>query len=143
MPSKAFQIAARITAVLSAAATGAIAVYQDREDAITRAESPVILVELDDEDSTRLGSTPDVDIDLLRIQVTVCVRSEGWQAIADAVRVAAHAALIADAQLQTMTNSSLRRDRAQWRPASTDIPFGLCNQIYKCKYATFNKGLDL
>lgn len=143
MASKEEQVIARVTAVLTSAATGALAVYRDRNDALTREETPVLLIEPVDEDSRSLGTGPDVDEDLLRFQVCVCVRSDNWQTVADAVRVAAHAALVADATLLALLGNGLRRDRAEWRSADADVPFGYCNQIYQCKYLTRNQGLDL
>ena len=144
MPSKAEQVAARVFAVLQASATamGVVAVYRDRDDALTREESPVILVETIDEDSKAYGSSGH-DEDLLRLQVCICVRGANWQSIADAIRLQAHAALVSDATLRTLVGESFRRDRAEWRSASTDVPFGYCNQIYQCKYISRNQGLDL
>lgn len=143
MPSKAEQVAARVAAVLTSASTGALAVYRDRNDALTREESPVILVELVDEGSKPRSSSPAMDVDLLRLQVCICVRGDAWQTVADAVRVAAHAALMADATLRDLLGPSLRRERAEWRSADTDLPFGYCNQLYQCQYLTLNQGLDL
>ena len=143
MPSKAEQVAARVSAVLTAQAVaiGVQAVFDDRNDALTREETPVILVELVDEDSTALADGHDRD--LLRLQVCICVRGANWRTVADAVRVKAHAALVADATLQTLVSTSLRRDRAEWRSADTDVPFGYCNQIYQAKYITTTQGLDI
>jgi hypothetical protein len=142
MPSKAEQVAARVTAVLTAnlVAIGAQAVYRDRNDAMTREETPVLLVELVDEDSRSIADGHDQD--LLRLQVCTCVRGDTWQTVADAVRVAAHAFLVADPVLQGILASSLRRDRAEWRSADTDVPFGYCNQIYQGTYITLNQKLD-
>jgi len=141
MPSKSEQVAARVAVVLTNAATGALAVYRDRNDALTREETPVLLVELVDEDSKPFSSSPQVDKDTVRFQICTCVRNDNWQSVADAVRVAAHAALMADATLQTLLGASLRRDRAEWRSADTDVPFGYCNQIYQCKYLTSNQDI--
>lgn len=150
MPSKAEQVAQLITSELQAnlVALGALAVYRDRQDALERAESPVILIELVDEDSRAFGGpapgrNAPTDEDLLRVQVCVCVRNTGWQTIADDLRCKAHALLIASSALRALLGESLRRDRADWRPADSDIPFGYCNQIYQCKYLTSNQGLDL
>ena len=150
MPSKAEQVAQLITSTLQAnlVAIGAQAVYRDRQDAMERTETPVILVELVDEDSRAFGGNAPgrkatTDEDLLRLQVCVCVRSASWQTIADAVRVQAHQVLIASTALQAVLGESLRRDRADWRAADSDVPFGYCNQIYQCKYITSNESLDL
>jgi hypothetical protein len=141
MPSKAEQVAARVVVVLAGASTGALAVYRDRQDPLTHDETPVILVELVGDDSTVLSN--DYDRDMLSLRVCICVRSATWQTIADAVRTAAHAALMQDATLQTLLGVSLRRDRADWRAADTDLPYGQCSQLYKCQYLTRTKGLDL
>lgn len=150
MPSKAEQVAALIQSELQAnlGPIGALAVYRDRQDALERSESPVILIELIDEDSRAYGGaqpgrTSGTDEDLLRLQVCVCVRNAGWQTIADDVRCKAHAVLVASSALRALLGDSLRRDRADWRPADSDVPFGYCNQIYQCKYLTSNQGLDL
>ncbi|MGL4576366.1 MAG: hypothetical protein ACRCV9_16400 [Burkholderiaceae bacterium] len=147
MPSKAEQVCGLIASVLSANAPslGVQAVYRDRDDALTREETPVILVELLDEDSRRLGSDggqQDLDEDLLRLQVCVCVRGANWQTVADDVRVNAHTLLVADPAIRALLSSSLRRDTAQWNSRSTDVPFGFCNQIYQAKYITNNTGID-
>lgn len=145
--SKAELIAARVAAVLMGATAAGTAVYRDREDAFTREESPAIVVELVDEDSTPLGGaagslTPmAVDQDELRLAVTVAVRNANWQSVADGVRVAAHALLMADAQLQQLA-PGMRRDRAEWRAAKADQPFGYCAQIYRFRYHTRARALD-
>ncbi len=147
MASKAEQVCALVASTLGAALVdlGVQAVYRDRDDALTREESPVILIELLDEDSRAFGDGGRIerkDEDTLRFQVCVCVRSALWQQIADAVRVKAHALLMADEQLKALLSSSLRRDRAEWQSKSTDVPFGYCNQIYQCKYISSNWNLE-
>ena len=146
MPSRAETIAARIAAVLLNTTAAQERVYRDRQDAFTREESPAIIVELVDEDTTPMGGGTGpfmpgaMDDDQLRVAVTVAVRNAAWQTVADTVRVQAHALLVADAQLQLLPG--FRRDRTEWRPASADIPFGYCAQIYKFRYATPARALD-
>jgi hypothetical protein len=148
MPSKAEQIAARIVALLMGATAAADRVYRDREDAMTRDESPAILVEIVDEDSLALGGAAGllgrdrVDEDTLRIAVTTCVRSAGWQTVADGVRVAAVSAIFADPQLRTLA-AEIARDRCEWRPQSADVPFGYAAQIVRFRYHTRAHALDL
>lgn len=143
MPSKAEQVAQRVVTVLAAANTGAIAVVRDRLDALSRIDTPVILVELQGEDSDSFSNSPELDQDLLTFSVCVCVRADDWQTVADAVRVQAHAQLVADGGLKLLLATSLRRTKADWRAADTDVPFGSINQLYQCKYLTRNAGLDL
>lgn len=147
MPSKAEQIAARVAAVLGGATAAGSRVYRDRQDAFTREESPSVVVELVDEDSTPLGGGVGpfrlnaVDDDTLRLAIVVAVRGAAWQQSADAVRVGAHQVLVADPQLQQLA-PGFRRDRCEWKPASADLPFGYCAQIYVFRYHTRAHALD-
>lgn len=148
MPSKAEQICARIAAVLSGTTAAGARVFRDREDAFSREESPSILVECIDEDTESLGggSGPFIplavtDRDTLRVAVTIVVRGASWQQVADGVRIQAHALLVADAALLGLTGG-IRRDRCEWRAASTDLPFGYAAQIYAFRYASRSHALD-
>lgn len=148
MASKAEQIAARVVALLLNTTAAAARVYRDREDALTREESPAVVVEIVDEDSTPLGggSGPfrpllQTDADTLRLAVIVAVRGAAWQTQADAVRVQAHALIVGDATLREVA-SELRRDRCEWKAASADQPFGYAAQIYLFKYHTRASALD-
>lgn len=148
MASKAEQIAARVAALLLNATAAGARVSRDREDAFTREESPAIVVEIVDEDSTPLGGgsgpfppTFQTDADTLRLAVITAVRAASWQSIADAVRVASHALIVGDAQLRLLV-TDLRRDRCEWKAASADQPFGYAAQIYLFKYHTRASALD-
>lgn len=147
MPSKAEQIADRIKVLLTGATAAQDRVYRDREDAMTREESPALLVEIVDEDSRALGgasgllSRNQVDEDTLRIAVTTCVRSANWQSVADGVRVAAVAAIFADPQLRAIA-AEIARDRCEWRAQSADVPFGYAAQILRFRYHTRAHALD-
>lgn len=148
MPSKAEQICARIAELLAGTTPAGNRVYRDRQDAFTREESPSIVIEAVDEDTELLGGgggpfmpLAQTESDLLRVAVIAVVRTSGWQQTADAVRVAAHALMVADAPLRALV-AGMRRDRCEWRPASTDLPFGYCAQIYAIKYLTRAHALD-
>lgn len=148
MASKAEQIAARVAALLLNTTDAVARVYRDREDALTREESPAIVVEIVDEDSTPLGGgsgpfrpTLQTDADTLRLAVIVAVRGAAWQTQADAVRVQVHALIVGDAALREVA-SDLRRDRCEWKAASADQPFGYAAQIYLFKYHTRASALD-
>ena len=147
MPSKAEQVAARIASALTGTTNAGARVYRDRDDAFTREESPAILVEVVDEDSTPMGGAAGMgmlgqtDMDTLRVAVTVCVRGAAWQQAADAVRVQANALLSADLTLRGLV-ADFRRDRCEWRSQSADLPFGYAAQIYAFKYHTRASALD-
>lgn len=147
MPSTAEAIAARVAAVLLAGPTDAGAnVWRDREDALTREEAKAYLVELQEEDTTPLGGGHPVIGGTDRNQVTVavisCVRAAGWQTVADTLRCQAHALLAADPTLRGLV-ANWRRVRCEWRPASTDIPFGYAAQMYSGTTLSRASALDL
>jgi hypothetical protein len=146
MPAKAEQICARVAALLLNQTAAADRIYRDRADAFAREESPAILIEAIDEETESLGGgrrmTGDVDTDRLQFAVIVVVRGADWQNIADGVRVAAHAKIASDTQLQGIA-ASLRRQRAEWKAASADQPFGYLAQIYSAKSLTRAFALDV
>jgi len=147
MASKAERAAARIQALLAGAVTPPwSAAYRDREDALTRDEPHAVLIECVDEDTQALGGGSPFphaqrDRDDLRVAVTQCVRSANWQSVADAGRCAAHALIVNDPELRSFV-AEIARDRCEWRPASTDVPFGYCSQIYRITYHTQGRALD-
>lgn len=148
MPSIAEQIAARIAVVAETVPAIAGKVYRDRQDALGREESPALLVELVDEDSTPMGGpvgpfTPvgAVESNMQRVACIVCVRGAAWQTVADSVRVPLHAALLADQPLRALFHT-MQRDRAEWKAASADQPFGYCAQLYTFKTITRAHALD-
>lgn len=144
MPSPAEQIAQRVATIL--VANGAAAIYRDRADAIAREEGLVTLVECIDEDTETLGgpahlAAAQTHSDALRLAVTQCARAAAWQTVADAARVASHALIVADPQLRQWC-AQIARDRCEWRPASADLPFGYCAQIYRFVFHTRGQALD-
>lgn len=148
MASIAEQVCSRVTTLLTGATNAGATVYRDRNDAFTREESPAILVEAADETTQPLGGATSVarpagqvDRDALRLTVTVCVRSANWQTVADAVRVQAHALLLADPTLRTLV-ASIQRERCEWRSANADTPFGYASQAYLVTYLTRAHALD-
>lgn len=148
MPSKAEQVCARIAELLQGTTPVGARVFRDRDDAFTRDESPAIVVEAVDEDTTSLGGPTgpfrpvgEIDQDTLRVAVVIVVRGAAWQQVADSVRVAAHALIAADLPLRGLV-ATLRRDRCEWRGASADLPLGTCAQIYLVKYPTSAHALD-
>lgn len=151
MASIAEQICSRIHTLLLNATAAGVAVYRDRDDAFTREETPAILIEAADEQTDTLGGSngtglgrpmTQIDRDTLRISITVCVRSAAWQQVADAVRVQVHALLVADSALRALA-TNLKRDRCEWRSASTDVPFGYAAQGYQLTYLTRAHALDV
>lgn len=146
MPSRSETIVARVATLLTGTTAAGASIYRDRQDALTREESPAILIEMIDEDSSAFGGgrpsfAADVDEDTVRFAVTVCVRNASWQTVADGVRVQAHARIMADTTLLALV-ASLRRDRCEWQPQKTDLPFGYAAQVYLAKFLTKAHALD-
>jgi hypothetical protein len=146
MPSTAEAIAARIAALLTGATAAGANVWRDRQDAFTREESPALLIELVDEETTPLGgghpAIGGTDKNVLRLAVIACVRGDGWQAAADQVRCQAHALIAGDATLRGLV-ANLRRDRCEWKAASADQPFGYAAQVYAGTTLSRATALDL
>lgn len=128
------RIAQRLQTLLTGTTPAGAKVWRDREAAVTREDSPAILIEIADEDPETMGSgghaaRMGLDRSVITVLVTVCVRGDQWQTAADAVRVTAHALIAADAELRGLV-VQIRRGRCEWRPANTDIPFGFASQAY-------------
>jgi hypothetical protein len=146
MPSSAEAVAARLEALLTGATAAGDNVWRDRQDAFTREESPAVLIELVDEETTPMGgghpAIGGTDRNTVRLAVIACVRDGAWQSVADQVRCQAHALIAADPQLRSMV-ANLRRDRCEWKSASADQPFGYAAQIYSCTTLNRAHALDL
>jgi hypothetical protein len=146
MPSAAEAVAARLEALLTGTTDAGTNVWRDRQDAFTREESPALLIELVDEETTPLGgghpAIGGTDKNVLRVAVIPCVRDAGWQAIADQVRCQAHALIASDSQLRGLV-ANLRRERCEWKAASADQPFGYAAQIYAGTTLSRASALDL
>jgi hypothetical protein len=125
-------VAARISAVLLAANTDAAdRVYSDREEAFAREESPALLIELVSDTSQPHGR--DKDVSDLTFVVIALTRSANWRTVVNTVRQQAHAALMADSELNLLL-ANLHRTRAEWRAAAADLPLGYVAQQYSGKY---------
>ena len=147
MPSTAEQICSRIQALLTGTTSAGTAVWRDRDDALDREESPAILIEASTEDTETLGGhghplpQAQVERNTLTIMVTTCVRGQGWQQTADAVRLQAHALLMADPVLRTLA-TGIRRTRCEWQSSNADLPFGYASQAYQITYTSRAHALD-
>lgn len=146
MPSAAEAVAARVAAVLTGTTSAGANVWRDREDALTREESPALLIELQDEDTEPLGgghpAIGGTDRNAMRLAVIACIRGANWQQQADTLRCQAHALLAADATLRGLV-ANWRRDRCEWKSASANVPFGYAAQIYAGTTLSRASALDL
>lgn len=149
MPSKAEQIATAAEGALKGATPFSVPVYRDREVAFARDEPEAILLELGDEETdawgggqrTAMPGARMLERDALRLTVTAVIRGAAWQQRADAIRVAAHAALVSSTALRGLV-VDLRRERAEWKPSNADQPFGYLAQTYVVTYLTASHALD-
>jgi hypothetical protein len=101
MPSINRQILARVKTALEGAA---IAVFVDRQDAVSRDECPCIVLTLGD--SQRQRFAPNTDKVTQDVLLMIHVRGDPWGELADAVKVQAHSAIYADAQLKVWAEES-------------------------------------
>lgn len=128
------RIAQRVTMLLMGQTAAGDALWRDRQEALTHEEPVAILIELAEEETETLGSAGPfgrgmgVERNTVGLLVTVCVRSSSWQTVADGVRVAAHALIASDIELNRI--GPVRRKRCEWRPAGAEIPFGYVSQLY-------------
>ena len=139
MASTAETAAARIAIILTAAGLAGGRVFRDRTEAFAAEESPSVVVEIVEDNADHFGgvqtSAPPFDsqdMEEVAFSVTYLTRSANWQTNLDALRVQAHALLVADADLNTALQG-FRRTSANWDPASADVPFGTLIQRYTGK----------
>jgi hypothetical protein len=138
------QLLARVQAVLAAdaavLAAGVQLVSRSREVSITRAKSPAIVVMPDNGETTRLAMP--VDKNQLVFAIEIFVRGDPWDSLADPVDVAAHAALMADAQLPTIV-SDVRRIGEAFESQEADRTAGTLTVRYRATYLTQAGRIDL
>ncbi len=144
--SLAEQLARLIHADLVNNTSAGAGVERDREVAIGLSDQDVILIELGDEDTQTMGGSRGPLLGALqerndlRLIVTVLVRGDNWQTRADALRNEAHQRIVTLHALRPLI-AQIRRERAEWRPANTEQPFGYLSQVYVLTYLT--NGLTL
>jgi hypothetical protein len=114
-------------------------VYRDRKDALGKDEQSVVLIELNEEDSSVFGGNLNAGgitySDQLRISVTYCYRADAWQTAVSGMRELGHSALRGNLPLNALVQQ-LRKDRARWDSASSDGGFGFCEQMYLVNYTS-------
>lgn len=136
MASLREQLLARVAALLSADPTVAGLVQlvsRSREVSITRSKSPAIVVMPDTGEATRLATQ--VDKNHLTFAIEIFVRGDPWDSLADPVDVAAHQALMADAQLATIA-SDIRRIGEAFEAQEADRTAGTLTVRYRATFLT-------
>lgn len=136
MDSLQEQIAAQALAVLLAAATPAgDRVYRSRSEALRREETPAIVIRPDMEQTER--ESEEVDRNQFELSVEILARESAdgltpWDKQADAVKVAAHAALMADNAFPAVDR--VQRFYVDWVEEEGDNTAGNCMMRYRFTY---------
>jgi hypothetical protein len=138
------QLLARVQAVLAAdaavLAAGVQLVSRSREVSITRAKTPAIVVMPDNGETTRLAVQADKH--MLVFALEIFVRGDPWDSLADPIDVAAHAALMGDAQLPTIV-SDVRRIGEAFESQEADRTAGTLTVRYRATFLTQAGRIDL
>ena len=130
------QIVAAFVATLTD--TGAEA-YRSRSDAVSRPESPALIVTPQSED-VNIVTTHGVDR-LLSLQVEVITRGDVPDSLADPIIVAAHQKIMADQTLGGLC-FDIAEVSSQWAIESGDLDICSLIAVYRVHYRTAMKALD-
>jgi hypothetical protein len=139
MSSLRERILARVAAALAAGNTGAVTVERSRENSITRAKSPAIVVMPVNGEAVRLASG--ADRQHLEFAVEIFVRGDPWDSLADPVDVAAHAIVMADPQLATLAHD-IRRIGETFEAQEADRTAGTLTVRYRATFLTRAGAID-
>lgn len=131
--SIAEQITARVTELLSSVMGSACPVERSREDAISRAEAPFIIVAPVDEESEAFADGQDKTTFILALEITA--RGNPWDQAANAIADRAHAAILTDSQIAAMV-ARVRRNGAKWEGHEADLTAGVLTRHYRFVFVT-------
>lgn len=127
------RILARAALALAGATPAGPRVYRSRTDAIPKDLASAIVVLFDGEVTKRQGnSTSQHDMTLL---LSLLVRGDPWDQLANELDEAAHRALLADAQLVAMT-SDIERLSADPEAEEADRTAGALSVRFRVRYLT-------
>ncbi len=130
------QIIDRVQALLVGNTDAGANVFQSIEDALSRSESPAIVVMPSQLAANTRGDIAD-DI-AFEAYVVILVRGDPWVRIADAIAAKAQQLIKADAQLFNPDGASLcdsvRRISGQWSGQSADQTIGQYTVTYRFRY---------
>jgi hypothetical protein len=134
--SKAERILQAIEAVLTPTAGISARVFRDRWEAVARNEMPCLVVEPTGEEPGQV-SVPFTDY-TLTIAVDILISGSPLSALADPIRVDAHARLMADRTLGGLTHS-IDPGPSEWKGEPGEI--GILSLTYRVPFRTLTEDL--
>ena len=134
MATKREQILAAITTALSGTAGVNGRVYRSRVTAVQRAESPAIVVEPISDTPTQNTSLPTLDW-RMRVRMSVIVRGDVPDQLADPVIESMHAKMVADLTLGGLA-IDVQPDEVSFSLVDADQPAGVIFNDYIVQYRT-------
>jgi len=134
MATKREQILAAITTALGSTTGVSGRVYRSRVTAVQRAESPAIVVEPISDTPTQNTSLPTLDW-RMRVRVSVIVRGDIPDQLADPVIESMHANMVADLTLGGLA-IDVQPDEVSFNMIDADQPAGVIFNDYIIQYRT-------
>lgn len=112
-------------------------VFRSRQEALDRAISPALVIEPGESEETTAFSEL-ADQNTFEVDVSVVVRGDPYDQLADPICVRVHALLMADPTLAGLVDR-VRRVRTQWRAVEADATAGAVTARYRVTYlSAFN-----
>ena len=134
MATKREQILSAIAAALTGTAGVSNRIYRSRVTAVQRAESPAIVVEPISDTPTQNTSLPTLDW-RMRVRVSVIVRGDVPDQLADPVIESMHAKMVADLTLGGLA-IDVQPDEVSFNLVDADQPAGVIFNDYIVQYRT-------
>lgn len=133
------QLVDRMVAALLNVTDAADRVFDSREAAIARGDTPCIAITPpDSEDSKPFGDR--VDENTALVTVEVLVRGDPWRKVADPIAVQINSVLMRDTQLRALV-VDIRRHSRKWEAQEGDATAGSDAITYRVIYQTMSNDM--
>lgn len=132
------QILARALVALTGATSAGANVFRSRENSITRAITPAIVLMPDGEQDQRLGNF--TDLHQFTINVAIFTRGDPWDQLADGIAEVAHRVLVNDAPLLALA-TDVRKVSTDYESEEADRTAGTLSARYRITY--LSKAADI
>jgi len=132
--TKREQILSALYAALAGTTGVGTRIYRSRVEPLTRAESPALVIEPDEDTPTQNTSLPTLDHSLL-VRVVIIVRATVPDQTADPIIESVHAKLMADLSLGGLT-IDIQPGPTKFTIEAADTPVGVIYCTYRVLYRT-------
>jgi hypothetical protein len=129
----------RLAVALVGATEAADRVFDSREVAIERGETPCIFFTPPDSEDTQ-SFAEGVDQNTALISLEVLARGEDWREQTDRIAVAAHRIVMSDPVLQTLVDN-IRKQGRRWQGEDADQTAGSDSLTYRFTYLTLSNDM--